>query len=67
MTTEEFKQLENLLDKLSLFVGKKYGLIPNYHGDLCYMVLYNNEGEVTHEYTGVDLERTAKEIKNIST
>ena len=63
MTTEEFKQLENLLGKLGLFLGKRYGVIQNHVADGCHIALYNEKGEMVRQVQGATIEDVAFKLR----
>ena len=58
MTPEEYKQLEQLLNKLNNEIGptNKVLIIANYvHEGYC-MGIYNSRGELTNEYVCATIE-----------
>lgn len=66
MTKEEYKQLEELLGKLTTELGNKICVIPGHIHDGYYIGVYSsNSGHPLKEATAYSIEATVERIKDM--
>lgn len=63
MKPEEFKQLQELLGKLEIYLGARYCIIPRHHADGCYLALYDEKGKMVRDHQGPDIETVSGLLK----
>jgi hypothetical protein len=66
MSKDEFKQLENLLGKLSAMLNGKYCIVPEVVHEGFHIGLYNKMGHLSKTATCATLEKTAMAIIHMS-
>lgn len=62
MTTEDFKQLEQLLGKLGGHLGHRFCIVPNCVHEGYHIGLYDDNGDIKASDTWTDLETTTKRV-----
>lgn len=62
MEKEDFKNLEELLGKLSIDLGYRFCIIPQDIQDLTYIAIYNHDGKLLKQTYGLDIEDCVKKL-----
>lgn len=63
MTSEEYKTLEILLDKLGSELGYRYAVIPNYSIGGVHMAIYDKGGALKDQIIGKDIKDCVNTLK----
>lgn len=64
MDSNDYKELDRLLGKLSLVLGSRFCIIPEHIQDLAYVGVYDIDGKPTKSSHGVNIEDAVKKIIN---
>lgn len=64
MDSNDYKELDRLLGKLSLVLGSRFCIIPEHIQDLAYIAVYDHDGKPIKSSHGVDIEDAVKKLTN---
>lgn len=60
LTDLEYKNLEFLMAKLNMYLGKRYSIIPNHLHDLAHIGIYDNDGKMIKQTNALDIKEAVE-------
>lgn len=64
MNSKDYRQLDELLGRLSRELGHRFCIIPEHIQDLAYIAIFDSDGKRIKETHGVDIEDAVKKLTN---